>query len=178
MWTLVILVELVIPLCLVSRIRFLGVTCKVCGFNISIIGAISCVLYLCLFGKLLYEQWLERGGPFELKLLIDLIVHYGVYLMALMSAYGAIWSPYLYYNMLNQKEIHRIANAKQKTQEEIHFIIEQTKNHKYELLKLSEKICKLKKEIEDDKLGESTVAKFFSRLTWNKKSREEDLKKL
>lgn len=66
----------------------------------------------------MYGQWVERGGRsmFELKLLIDLIVHYGVYLMALMSAYGAIWSPYVYYNMLNQKEIYRISNAKQRTQ--------------------------------------------------------------
>ncbi len=43
------------------------------------------------------------GGIFQLKLLIDVVVHYGVYLMALMSAYGAIWSPYVYYNLLNQK---------------------------------------------------------------------------
>lgn len=56
------------------------------------------------------------GGIFQLKLLIDVVVHYGVYLMALMSAYGAIWSPYVYYNLLNQKEIHRIASAKLKTQ--------------------------------------------------------------
>ena len=62
-----------------------------------------------------------------------------------MSAYGAIWSPYVYYNMLNQKQIHKIANAKMKTQEEIHFIIEQTKTHKYERLKLSQDITKLKK---------------------------------
>lgn len=118
---------------------------RLCGVEVPVLGTIACLVYLCLFGKLLHDQWLERGGPFELKLLIDLIVHYGVYLMALMSAYGAIWSPYVYYNMLNQKESYRIADAKLKMQEEINFIIEQTKIHKYKLLKVSQEIATLKK---------------------------------
>lgn len=67
-----------------------------------------------------------------------MIVEYGVYLMALMSAYGAIWCPYVYYNLINQKERHKILHAKKKMEDEIHFIIEQIKSHKYELLKIRE----------------------------------------
>jgi hypothetical protein len=43
-----------------------------------------------------------------------MIVEYGVYLMALMSAYGAIWCPYAYYNLRNQKERGKILHAKKK----------------------------------------------------------------
>lgn len=32
-----------------------------------------------------------------------MIIEYGVYLMALMSAYGAVWFPYVLYNIINQK---------------------------------------------------------------------------
>ena len=112
-----------------------------------------------------------------MKLLIELIVHYGVYLMALMSAYGAIWSPYGYYNLLNQKQIHRIANAKLKTQQEIHFIIEQTKTHKLELLQLTQQIDRLRREIEVERGDESTVTRLLRGLSWNRRSREEELMK-
>jgi len=54
---------------------------------------------------------------FEFKLLIDMVVYYGVYLMALMSAYGAIWCPYVYYNLINQKERSKIVHAKEKTKQ-------------------------------------------------------------
>jgi len=141
--------EIVLPLCLISRLPMAGEGCKLCGVEVPVVGLAGCVLYLALFVKILYDQWLVTGGAmFQLKLLIDLVVHYGVYLMALMSAYGAIWSPYVYYNLLNQKEIHRIASAKLKTQEEIHFIIEKTKIQKLELLKINHKIAELTKELE------------------------------
>lgn len=53
----------------------------------------------------------------ELKIFIEMIVEYGVYLMALMSAYGAIWCPYVYYNLINQKERHKILHAKKKMED-------------------------------------------------------------
>lgn len=43
--------------------------------------------------------------------------------MALMSAYGAIWFPYVLYNLINQKERFKILHAKKKMEDEIHFII-------------------------------------------------------
>ena len=92
--------EIVVPLCLISRLP-MG-ECKILG--VPVVGLAGGTLYLGLFVKVLHEQWLVRGGTmFELKLLIDVVVHYGVYIMALMSAYGAIWCPYVYYNLLNQK---------------------------------------------------------------------------
>ena len=51
------------------------------------------------------------------EIFIEMIVEYGVYLMALMSAYGAIWCPYVYYNMINQKERHKILHAKKKMED-------------------------------------------------------------
>lgn len=61
-----------------------------------------------------------------------------------MSAYGAIWCPYVYYNLINQKEKAKITHAKQKTKQEIHFIIEQTKQHKFELMNLEKEITSVK----------------------------------
>lgn len=117
MWVLVIMVEIVIPLCLISRLPVIGFSCKICGIEISAVSIVCSLIYMGVFTSLLRERWLVRGGEiFGLKILIDIVVHYGVYLMALMSAYGAIWSPYVYYNLFNQKEMHRIANAKLKTQ--------------------------------------------------------------
>lgn len=91
-----------------------------------------------------------------------MIVEYGVYLMALMSAYGAIWCPYVYYNLINQKERHKILHAKKKMEDEIHFIIEQIKTHKYQLLTINEAVTKLKAEIEANKSNTSTVSKWLS----------------
>lgn len=58
MWVLVLMVELVIPLCLISRLPLIGVTCRIYGMEIPIIATLSCLLYLYLFGKQLYGQWL------------------------------------------------------------------------------------------------------------------------
>ena len=79
--------------------------------------------------------------------MIDLVVHYGVYIIALMSAYGAIWCPYTYYNLTNQKELYKIASAKQKTQKEINFIIEQTKIHKYKIMTLQKDIDSITRQL-------------------------------
>lgn len=108
-----------------------------------------------------------------------MIVEYGVYLMAVMSAYGAIWCPYVYYNLINQKERHKILHAKKKMEDEIHFIIEQIKSHKYELLKIKEASQKLRAEIEADKTSTSTVAKLLSFVKGSKNAdRDKQLSKL
>jgi len=96
--------EVILPLCLISRLPMAGEGCKIFGYEVPVIGLLGSLIYLGIFLKILNDQASEKmGGIFQLKLLIDVVVHYGVYLMALMSAYGAIWSPYVYYNLLNQK---------------------------------------------------------------------------
>lgn len=171
--------EIVLPLCLISRLPLAGEGCRICGWDVPLVGIAGCGLYLGLFLKILHDQWVIAGGEmFQLKLLIDIVVHYGVYLMALMSAYGAIWCPYVYYNLLNQKEIHRIASAKLKTEEEIHFIIEQTKTHKLDLLTINHQIAQISKEIEAER-GNSS--KWLSMVKgWMSKNgeRQESLQQL
>lgn len=54
--------------------------------------------------------------------------------MALMSAYGSVWTPYIYFNRRIDKIQDKLKYAKKKTKDEINFIIEQIKNNKYELL--------------------------------------------
>jgi hypothetical protein len=151
--------------------------CKICG--VPVVGLVGWTLYLGLFLKVLHEQWLIQGGTmFELKLLIDLVVHYGVYLMALMSAYGAIWCPYVYYNLLNQKETHRIASAKLKTQDEIHFIIEKTKMHKLQLLNMNQQIAQLSKEIESERVGQSKLVSLMRGWMGVNRDKREELQRL
>lgn len=82
--------------------------------------------------------------------------------MALMSAYGAIWFPYVLYNLINQKERFKILHAKKKMEDEIHFIIEQIKKHKYDMLQIKEEREKVKSEIENTKGNVSTVSRLLS----------------
>ena len=34
----------------------------------------------------------------HMNVMIEIITHYGVWIMALMSGYGAVWCPYVYLN--------------------------------------------------------------------------------
>ena len=58
-------------------------------------------------------------------------------MMALMSAYGAVWCPYIYFNRTDSKR-EELEEAKKKTKDEIYFIIEQIKKNKYSILKLKQ----------------------------------------
>ena len=39
----------------------------------------------------------------HINVLIEIVVNYGVVIMALMSAYGAVWCPYIYFNHTDSK---------------------------------------------------------------------------
>ena len=58
----------------------------------------------------------------------------GVYIMGLMSAYGSVWTPYVYFNRRIDNSQERLIQAKRKTKKDIEIIIENIKNNKYESL--------------------------------------------
>ncbi len=58
--------------------------------------------------------------------------------MALLSAYGSVWTPYVYFNNRIDKIQDKLKEAKNKTKEEINFVIDQIKSNKYEMLLLRE----------------------------------------
>ena len=64
----------------------------------------------------------------------------GVYIMGLMSAYGSVWTPYVYFNRRIDNSQERLIQAKRKTKKDIEIIIENIKNNKYESLLIKEKI--------------------------------------
>ena len=119
-WTfsLIVLVsmcEVVIPICLIFRLPFAGYHFKCFSINVPIIGLIISSLYLFFFYELTLSMKQSFNlNEFRIKIFVEIAVSYGVYLMALMSAYGAIWCPYVYYNLINQKERHKIKLAKKK----------------------------------------------------------------
>lgn len=61
-----------------------------------------------------------------------------------MSAYGAVWCPYIYFNHTDSKR-DDLLEAKKKAKDEIFFIIEQIKKNKYSLILLREKRQQLMK---------------------------------
>ena len=65
-----------------------------------------------------------------------------MYIMALMSAYGSIWCPYIYFNHIGTHK-KQLIEARNKTREEIHFIMDQIKSNKLQLLNLGEKLGEL-----------------------------------
>ncbi len=58
---------------------------------------------------------MELFSSEHVNILVEIIVNYGIYIMALMSAYGAIWCPYIYFNHIDTERGELILSRK-KTQ--------------------------------------------------------------
>jgi len=77
------------------------------------------------------EEEVKMFSKGHINILVEILVNYGVYIMAFMSAYGSIWCPYIYFNHIDPGSREDLREAKKKTKQEIHFIIDQIKKNKY-----------------------------------------------
>lgn len=82
------------------------------------------------------EDEIDIFSKRSLNILAQIGVRGGVYIMALLSAYGSVWTPYVYFNNRIDKIQDKLKEAKKKTKQEINFVIDQIKANKYELLLL------------------------------------------
>lgn len=82
--------------------------------RVPIVGIVIIVLYLRMLtlksAQIKIEKKLEDEiGIFSkqhINVLIEILVNYGVVIMALMSAYGAVWCPYIYFNHTDSKSTY------------------------------------------------------------------------
>lgn len=110
--TLVIMCTIVIPVFLLLKVPF--ATYQVpfgSRARIPVLGALIIILYLRMLSVKSTEiriakNLADESGIFSkehINVLIEILVNYGVVIMALMSAYGAIWCPYIYFNHTDSK---------------------------------------------------------------------------
>ena len=144
--TLVIMCTIVIPTCLLLRFPFATYRVTIKGkTKIPILGIIIIIAYFRVLAfwesEIISKKNIDEDiGIFSkghINILVEILVNYGVVIMALMSAYGAVWCPYIYFNRTDSKR-EELEEAKRKTKDEIYFIIEQIKKNKYSILKLKQ----------------------------------------
>ena len=110
--TLVIKCTIIIPICLLLRLPFATYRLTFRGkTKIPIFGIIIIIFYLRILS--FWESEIkskkdidEEFGIFSkghINVLVQILVNYGVVIMALMSAYGAVWVPYIYFNHTDSK---------------------------------------------------------------------------
>lgn len=175
------LTVLIIPMCLLCKLPWISSALTVRSRKgVLLVTGIAVGYTYGIWGKYVeietrkYEMRLEVHSP--LNILIEMIVGYGVYIMALMSAYGAVWCPYIYFNYFKTQK-QELTQAKKKTQEEIHFIIDQIKHNKLHLLLLKEQSSSLEAKLREKSEQEGKMSLFargFKTLTSFAKDSTED----
>ena len=119
----VLMCTIFIPVCLLFRIPFATYRINIKGkTKIPILGIILIVIYLIwlsiwsseIKSKKLIDGQGDMFTPGRINILVEILVNYGVYLMAFMSAYGAVWCPYFYFNHIDTSR-DDLKHAKKKT---------------------------------------------------------------
>lgn len=103
----VIMCIIVIPIVLLMKVPFATYQLPISSSTrLPIFGIINVVVYLEILSYWSAEikkakKLEDEVGMFtkdHINILVEILVKYGVVIMALMSAYGSIWCPYIYFN--------------------------------------------------------------------------------
>lgn len=99
---------IIIPIALFLKLTWLTHKINVLGINtqISLVSVALIFLYIYLLlvssEEIKIQKKIDGNVGFLTKqhvnILVEILVEYGVVIMAMMSAYGAIWVPYIYFN--------------------------------------------------------------------------------